>query len=118
MTPFQAFEVFLTFLYTGEVEDIKTNAVSLLYAADKYQVTALTDVCSNYLKENLTTGNVSDCLIAGYLCKVPELEVAAITFSIDHPGTVNNDSLVKEHPELVWKMTLALQDRVKSNSKK
>jgi hypothetical protein len=46
----------------GRVEKIEAVAESLLYAAEKYQVLGLKNVCLNQIKKTLTAENVWDAL--------------------------------------------------------
>lgn len=60
----EAFEELLCFLYTGRTPNIKTLAFDLYYAADKYELSALKDVCTTVLQTTLTPSN---CLKTLYL---------------------------------------------------
>jgi hypothetical protein len=52
----------INFMYMGRVEKIEAVAEPLLYAAEKYQVLGLKNVCLNQIKKTLTAENVWDVL--------------------------------------------------------
>ncbi|CAL1284128.1 unnamed protein product [Larinioides sclopetarius] len=57
-------EQFLHFLYSGILEDLQwESALKLYYAADKYQVQQLKDICVSFLVTRLNRHNLSDLLI-------------------------------------------------------
>ncbi|XP_067654286.1 BTB/POZ domain-containing protein 6-B-like [Haliotis asinina] len=60
------FHAFLVYLYTNEADLDPKNATSLLYAARKYGVGGLEDMCVDYLKENLTPLNACIVLEAAF----------------------------------------------------
>ncbi|GFY45130.1 speckle-type POZ protein-like [Trichonephila inaurata madagascariensis] len=56
----------LAYIYTSRINDITmSNAQDLLYAADKYQLTRLKNICSEYLKNNVSDQNVLNLLEFG-----------------------------------------------------
>ncbi|GBO17257.1 TD and POZ domain-containing protein 5 [Araneus ventricosus] len=55
---------FLLFLYTDILEDLQwESAMKLYYAADKYQVQRLKDLCTSFLITGLNRRNIGDLLI-------------------------------------------------------
>ncbi|PRD23625.1 UNVERIFIED_CONTAM: spopl [Trichonephila clavipes] len=63
---FSVLRTMLVFIYTGSTDDITmSNAQDLLYAADKYQLTRLKNICSEYLKNNVSEQNVLNLLEFG-----------------------------------------------------
>ncbi|GFY45129.1 speckle-type POZ protein-like B [Trichonephila inaurata madagascariensis] len=63
---FWVLRTMLVYIYTGNTDDITMSSVQdLLYAADKYQLTRLKNICSEYLKSNVTDQNVLYVLVLG-----------------------------------------------------
>jgi kelch-like protein 2/3 len=52
----------LRFIYCGEVKDLKENAKDLIYAAEKYEVNQLKEICIEELAKNVTEENVVESL--------------------------------------------------------
>ncbi|PRD23624.1 UNVERIFIED_CONTAM: Tdpoz3 [Trichonephila clavipes] len=56
----------LIYIYTGNTENLTmSNAQDILYAADKYRLTKLKNICSEYLKSNVNDQNVLNLLEFG-----------------------------------------------------
>ncbi|GBM11950.1 Speckle-type POZ protein B [Araneus ventricosus] len=54
----------LLFIYTTRVEDLTWESASLLYgAADKYAILSLKNICSSYLKDNISPSNACELLL-------------------------------------------------------
>lgn len=59
----EAFEVFLHYLYCGSNENMSTsNVYNVYYAADKYQVDDLKEVCVKFMKKNLSLETFCDII--------------------------------------------------------
>lgn len=56
-------EELLRFLYCNKVEDLATIAPDLIYAADKYQIAKLKEMCLEQIISGLTVDNVLDALV-------------------------------------------------------
>jgi BTB/POZ domain len=56
------FDVFLRFLYSGEVDHLAEMCFDLFAAADKYDVQPLRDICIRHMAENITVDNAVDFL--------------------------------------------------------
>ena len=55
----QAFEQFLSYIYTGKVDSLKeSNMLHLYYIADKYDKKELKGICRDFIKKSLTVNNV------------------------------------------------------------
>jgi hypothetical protein len=52
----------LRFIYCGEVQDLKENAKNLIYAAEKYEVNQLKEMCIEELAANVSEENVIETL--------------------------------------------------------
>lgn len=50
----------LRFIYCGKVNDLGLIAHKLIYAAEKFQMTELKELCSAHIKSTLNVGNVVD----------------------------------------------------------
>ena len=57
-------ELLLYFLCNDEIEDTKMINAKLLVAADKYNILGLLEVCSYYLKQNISVENGIDILVS------------------------------------------------------
>ncbi|GFV11939.1 hypothetical protein TNCV_2430141 [Trichonephila clavipes] len=56
----------LAYIYTGKIDDLTMSMLKdLLCAADKYQLTRLKNICSEYLKSNINDQNVLSLLEFG-----------------------------------------------------
>jgi speckle-type POZ protein len=53
----------LRFIYCGEVQDLKENVKDLIYAAEKYEVNQLKEICIEELAANVSEENVIETLI-------------------------------------------------------
>ena len=54
---FDTMETLIYFLYNEEIQDQKLINTKLLYAADKYNVSELVEMCATFLKCNLSVDN-------------------------------------------------------------
>ena len=57
-------ETLIYFLYNEDIQDKTLVNLNLLYAADKYNVPRLVEICAAYLKLSLSVVNVLDILVA------------------------------------------------------
>ncbi|KAK3102443.1 hypothetical protein FSP39_011408 [Pinctada imbricata] len=62
----ESFIEFLRFLYTDEFKPNSNTVMAVLYCAKKYCVDHLSKFCSEFLRKNITTENVSIILAAGH----------------------------------------------------
>ena len=108
-----AFETFLKFLYIGMIEDMEENAQEMLKLGSIYQVHDLKSKCSDYLRQTLTVDNVNELFVLAHIHEAADLEKQALNFALDNPGTLDEESLVKNYPQLVWKVTVALHEKMK-----
>ena len=89
------FDQMLCYLYTGAAPNLEEHADSLLAAAEKYQIDSLKDECEEYLSCNVTTENITECLLlAHYHCAQKLLDT-----SLKH--LADNKEEVWSRPE--WK---------------
>ena len=59
-------ETLIYFLYNEDIQDKTLVNLNLLYAADKYNVPRLVEICAAYLKLSLYVFNVLDILVAAH----------------------------------------------------
>lgn len=74
----------LSYLYgTIKQEDFWKHRLSLLGAANKYDITCLKDTCEESLLEDLNSGNVLERLQEAWLYQLPKLKKGCLTFLFD-----------------------------------
>ena len=83
-------ETLLYFLYSEVVKDTEMINTELLHAAEKYNIPELLEICSDYLKQNLSLTNVLDVLVSAHLTNQKTLFDAASDFTYR-----NRDNLAK-----------------------
>ena len=81
-------ETFLYFLYHDQVQDVKMINAKLLLAAHKYNVLELMEVCTEYLKKNLSFENATDVLVSSHLTDQKNLFEIASAFIKKNEGKV------------------------------
>lgn len=96
---------FVTFLYTGNIEELSTEkAKNLYHIAGKYDVTDLRIKCAFYLEFNLCIDEACSILKLAEMHKDIKLKYAVIGFILNHASAVKEtdgwNDLVKEQPEL------------------
>lgn len=64
---FEVVKEMVSYIYTGFVNNMADYAVDLLFAADKYDLRSLGDLCVKYLIGHVNEKNVVDLLLASYL---------------------------------------------------
>ncbi|GBL76118.1 TD and POZ domain-containing protein 3 [Araneus ventricosus] len=75
----------LHYVYTAEIQDLQwENACDLYRAADKYEILALRDECSAYLKSNLRPNNACEVLILADLHQDEDLKASVQEFIFNH----------------------------------
>ncbi|GFS60099.1 speckle-type POZ protein [Trichonephila clavipes] len=112
----------LVYIYTGNTEDINmSNAVDLLFAADKYQLMKLKKVCVEYLKINASDQNVLNLLVLGDLHDqdLKDFAVNFICHKVAEFSVLENTEewkrLQTEKPSLAMEILISL---VKARDKK
>ncbi|KAG5676305.1 hypothetical protein PVAND_006152 [Polypedilum vanderplanki] len=111
---------FLRFIYTGQVENLKDIASSLIYAADKYEIIKLKKICTESLMKNLSIKNASETLILADRFNENFLlyECIQIILTKNHNLRPNN-ILIKKHQDLVeLKLIKKVMDIVEQESDK
>ncbi|GFY42219.1 speckle-type POZ protein-like A [Trichonephila inaurata madagascariensis] len=80
----------LHYLYSGKVHTLNfDSAVKLYGASHKYEVTSLKKFCVQYLKEILSSNNVSDILILADMYCDTNLKKVAMDFTFAHSDVIS-----------------------------
>jgi len=102
---FDTMETLIYFLYNEEIQDQKLINTKLLYAADKYNVSELLEICATFLKCNLSVENALDVLVASHHLNQQDLLKAASDFVCENKGQLANteawEEMIKTNPTLV-----------------
>jgi len=102
---FGTVETLICFLYDEEIQDKKMINAKLLYAADKYNVSRLVEMCATFLKCNLSVENALDVLVASHHTNQEDLFKAASNFVCENKGQLANteawEEMIKTNPTLV-----------------
>ncbi|GBO17561.1 Speckle-type POZ protein [Araneus ventricosus] len=106
-------EQFLLFLYSDTLEDLQwENALKLYYAADKYQVKRLKDMCSSFLITEINASNVSDLLILADKHQDSNLKTASEDFICENDeqifGTDEWKCFMESSPQLAMQTMMHL----------
>ena len=107
----ETMETFLYYLYHEDVEE-KVVDTNLLFAADKYNIAGLVEVCNEYLKSNLSVENCLDVLLSADFINQKELFRAASDFVIQNKGKVVRTNAWKEMAETNPKLTINILSNV------
>ncbi|KAG8178311.1 hypothetical protein JTE90_026281 [Oedothorax gibbosus] len=79
----------LHFVYTDEVDDLRwEDATQLYFAADKYEVLPLKQICSTFLKSSVCPDNACEVLLLSDMHQDKELKSAARNFVYDHGNMI------------------------------
>ncbi|XP_051168273.1 speckle-type POZ protein B-like [Leptopilina boulardi] len=107
------FEKMLQFLYNNEVNDLKTSAEELFYAAEKYDLKNLKIMCCKSLYENLSCINVLKTLQFADIYSIFELKEACMKFLILNLGTIRESKefseFVKDSPQITTEIFMMLE---------
>ncbi|GBM39610.1 Speckle-type POZ protein [Araneus ventricosus] len=98
----------LFFLYSDVIEDFQwSTATQLYYAADKYQIGKLKEVCSSFLVGNLTTTNAGELLLLADTHSDNDLKKSVEDFILENEeqvfGSKEWEMLMETNPLLVMK---------------
>ena len=78
----------LTYIYTGDCPNIETHADSLLYHAEKYELSILKARCERYLSYDLQVDNAAAILMLANACNAEQLKRNALLFINEHGDEV------------------------------
>ena len=74
------FEVFLCYLYSGEVDQLDEMCLDLFTAADKYDVQPLREICIQHMAKNISVDNAVDMLALADRHSVESVKSLALQF--------------------------------------
>ncbi|KAK0081953.1 hypothetical protein PV325_011348 [Microctonus aethiopoides] len=106
------FHEFLRFIYTNEIFNLNEFNKELLFAADKYQIELLKEICEYSLYKCLDVENAAKTLVLAddYVC--PQLVVHTINFinkyGLEVINTLGYKAMEISHPHLVTAIYKAL----------
>jgi BTB/POZ domain len=87
------FEVFLRFLYSGEVDKLDEMYLDLFAAADKYDVQPLREICLQHMAKNISVDNAVDILALADRYDVENIKLQAQKFITNNmAGVMKTDS--------------------------
>ena len=89
----------LTYIYTGESPNLKTHAESLLYQAEKYELSHLKALCEERLSFDLEIDTAAKTLILADACDAQQLKRNTVLFINKHGGEVQNTEEWKDVKE-------------------
>ena len=78
----------LTYIYCGECPNIKTHAESLLYQAEKYELSHLKSLCEEQLSYDIQIENAVRILLLADRCNAKQLKRNSLLFIIEHGDQV------------------------------
>ncbi|GBL90842.1 Speckle-type POZ protein [Araneus ventricosus] len=110
----------LFFLYSDSIENLQwKSATQLFYAADKYQISKLKEVCSSFLVENLSTTNAGELLLLADTHSDNDLKKSVEDFILEHEeqifGSKEWDKLAETNPLLCLRTMQLKYKREKMN---
>ncbi|GJW25510.1 BTB/POZ domain-containing protein-like protein [Tanacetum coccineum] len=76
---------FLSYLYSNNIQyqDFLTHRLSLLSAADKYDVSSLKDACQESFLEDIDSANVLERLQIAFIYRLPRLKVCCLKYLVN-----------------------------------
>ena len=105
----EVFEQMLCYMYTGAAPKLEEHAESLFVAAEKYQIDSLKKDCGKYLSCNVTTENVTQCLLLAHYHRAPKLLDASLNHLAEHKEEVWSrpewKALAQEHTDVFYLAT-------------
>ena len=89
----QQFNVFPRYMYYEKATLNDTTAISLYYASSKFKVSALQELCSIYIRENIhvDVDNVCEMLDKSTIFKCHHFSEQCLGFIDGHPGISQTD---------------------------
>ncbi|GBN01028.1 Protein roadkill [Araneus ventricosus] len=80
---------FLIYMYTDRIENLTIeNATKLYYAADKYRVLCLREICASFLKANVSSSSACEILVLADRHQDDELKSAVQHFISKHDSEI------------------------------
>lgn len=99
-----AFQSFLKYLYTNEIDKLKEYAEDLIMLADKYDVQCLKKICEDYMCKNVNRKNSLLYLITAHLSNSKLLKVTALAEMKPHIKDIlqsRDGDLLDDYPMLL-----------------
>ena len=84
----EVFKELLTYIYTDRSPNLNKCAVSLLYAAEKYQLERLKSLCEQNLSYRLQVDNAAEMLVLSHTYGAEQLMRNALKYIIEHRNEV------------------------------
>jgi hypothetical protein len=98
----------LSFVYKNKISANHDIDDKLLIAADKYNITDLTNLCSRHLISTINVDNAINLLFVGYLVNNTELMESVTKFASKNQGKVkkckNWNEIQKSYPDISSKL--------------
>jgi len=89
------FDVFLRFLYSGQVDQLAEICLDLLVAADKYDVQPLREICIQHMATNISVDNAVEVLALAERHSVEPIKSLALQFiKTNFANVVESDSWI------------------------
>lgn len=103
-------DFFFQFLYTGKVDGIDKVVCELLYAAEKYDVAELSEICHNIMINNLNAENAIKYLQIAETNNSKKLKKKVIKFIAEHLGSFTSDPNFKSFGESCPKLLFEIME--------
>ncbi|KAK3930686.1 BTB and MATH domain-containing protein 43 [Frankliniella fusca] len=84
----EAFDKFLEYLYSGQVQDFEQMELQILLIADRYQVEDLKILCQIEMFDKVNTSNVLETLVLADKVNAQLLKKNALSVAVDNIGVV------------------------------
>ena len=78
----------LHYIYTGKISNIGNMAGDLLFAADKYALDRLKDMCEEHICSNVTVSNAAEVLCLADMHRADRLKAHVVNFIAKHANDV------------------------------
>ena len=82
------FEVFLRYLYSGQVDQLDEMVSGLLAVADKYDVQPLREICMRHMAKNISVDNAVDVLALAHRHSIDSIKSVASNYLKDNFSAV------------------------------
>ncbi|VDI55300.1 BTB/POZ domain-containing protein 3/6 [Mytilus galloprovincialis] len=104
----ETFQTLVRYMYTDHLLLSKKNVISLLYAAQKYQIAGLISKCENYLQDNLAVNNACTIFSNTKFFTMDTLQTNALKFIADNAIEVlkSEDFLLLPSENIVYILEL------------
>ena len=104
------FELFLRYLYSGQVDKLEETYLDIFPVADKYDVQPLREICIQHMAENMSVDNAVDVLALAECHSVEQIKSLALQFIrkrfTDVSTTDAWTALIRNYPNLVNELFL------------